>query len=363
VAETTIEWADYTFNAWVGCQRVSPGCEHCYAEAYDKRVGGVPKKQRTVAGPQLRWGPKAPRTRTSPAYWKQPLKWNAEAAAAGEHRRVFCASLADVFERLVPGQAGDLDSWRLELFELIRVTPHLDWLLLTKRPQLIKHGLTGAIDAFARTPGCAEAERMLQAWVDGEPPANVWLGTTVEDQKRADERIPHLVAVPAAVRFLSCEPLLEGVDLRLWPMHWHWDARFRSPEEARAAGAMAEQHPQALVRPGTRRGIDWVIIGGESGPGARPFHVEWARGLVRQCRAARVAPFVKQLGARPLGFCRSGPVNGFDDVDFCDLYEASESARTCGEECRERLSDRAGGDMAEWPANLRVREFPEVRRG
>ena len=136
-----------------------------------------------------------------------------------------------------------------------------------------------------------------------DPWPNVWLGTTVEDQQRADERLPHLVSVPAVVRFLSCEPLLERVDLTRW-LPW-----------------------------GFRRGIDWVIIGGESGPGARPFMLHWARDLVAQCRGAGVAPFVKQLGSRP--------TDSITDV---------------------HLRDSAGGDMAEWPADLRVREFPVVTR-
>jgi protein gp37 len=207
MAETTIQWADYTFNPWVGCQRVSPGCEHCYAETYDKRVGGVPKMQRDPnrGEPQLRWGPGAPRTRTSVSYWKQPLKWDATARAAGVSKRVFCASLADVFEA-----RNDLDVHRVELFDLIRRTPSLTWMLLTKRPEHITSGLSSAIDAFVRAGDATMATvDMLQAWVDGEPPPNIWLGTTVEDQQRANERIPELIATPAAVRFLSCEPLLD----------------------------------------------------------------------------------------------------------------------------------------------------------
>ena len=208
-----IQWTTHTFNPWVGCQRVSPGCEHCYAESYDKRVGGAKLPDGTKS---LRWGPMAPRVRTSAANWKKPIAWNKAAERAGERHRVFCASLADVFERLQAGQEGDLDSWRLELLDLVARTPSLDWQLLTKRPGEIMRGLVGAVDAFERTPGCSEGLNLVEAWLDGRPPDNVWLGTTVEDQRRADERIPHLLKVPAKVRFLSCEPLLERVDLSKW---------------------------------------------------------------------------------------------------------------------------------------------------
>jgi protein gp37 len=321
---SSIQWTTHTFNPWVGCQRVSPGCEHCYAEAYDKRVGGVPKKQRADPKvPETRWGPKGRRVRTSVANWAKPLAWNKAAEAAGERHLVFCSSLADVFE-----DRRELAPWRLELFDLIRRTPSLDWQLLTKRPQNISRLIEGAIGAMFASKewatGGAVVDELLHPWMNGHPPANVWLGTTVEDQERADVRIPALLKVPAVVRFLSCEPLLERVEIN---------------------------HERLSL-------LDWLIVGGESGPGARPFHLDWARDLVRQCRKSGPAPFVKQLGAKPLGFCRTGPANGYDDRDFCDLYEAGESTFVCGAECRLRLVDPAGADPAEWPTDLRVREFP-----
>ena len=298
---TLIQWAHHTFNPWVGCQRVSPGCTNCYAEALDKRFGGALIDGQKV----LRWGPKAPRVKTSKSNWKQPLRWNKAAEAAGERHRVFCASLADVFE-----ERFELESYRLELFELIRATPHLDWLLLTKRPENVRKTISAAIDLTVTTPWDTRAVgQWLQDWSDGIAPANVWLGTTVEDQQRADDRIHALLKTPAKVRFLSCEPLLERVDLGL-------------------AGRLPRtEHPR----------IDWVIIGGESGPGARPFAIDWARDLVRQCRASGASPFVKQLGAKA---CR-----GQAEYD----REGSLLLRT---------NDPAGGDMAEWPEDLRVRELP-----
>jgi protein gp37 len=298
-SETKIQWTDHTFNPWVGCARVSPGCVNCYAEAYDKRVGGVPVSQRdNPDAAELRWGAGAPRTRTTVTYWRQPLKWNAAAEKAGVRARVFCASLADVFE-----DRPDLEPWRRDLFALIDATPWLDWQLLTKRPENIARlmpPLPWPESACGKSP---EGDLVRR---------NVWLGCTVEDQRRANERIPELIRVPAMVRFLSCEPLLERVDLSRW---------------------LDEDQN------GFHCEIDWVIVGGESGPGARPFDVAWAREIVNECRDAGRGdpkPFVKQFGSRPIDSGR---------VDHFAL----------------RLADHHGGDMSEWPEDLRVREFPEVR--
>lgn len=227
--KTGIEWCDHTFNPWVGCQAVSDACKFCYAEALVKRFGGN----------------FAERRRTSATNWRGPVHWNRKAAGADARRKVFCASLADVFDNQVP------DEWRADLWNLIRYTPNLDWLLLTKRPQNI--------------------EKMLPPeWADGWP--NVWLGTTVENQTEADRRIPHLLAVPARVRFLSCEPLLGPLRPKcLYPVD---DGGDGIPDVPR---------------------IDWLICGGESGPGRRPMNLEWARSLRDQCAEAGVPFFGKQF--------------------------------------------------------------------
>lgn len=240
MGETTgIEWCDHTFNPWIGCTKVSPGCAHCYAETLmDKRLGRVA------------WGPSAERKRTSPANWKLPVRWNKAANGAARRPRVFCASLADVFDPVVPR------SWRAELMTLIDDTPNLDWLLLTKRPELVQELLrdasNGGIDDFRHMP-------------------NVWLGTTVEDNARGAERIPHLLSIEARVRFLSCEPMLEHIGLDVLCFNG-----------ADSFGAMP--------------GIHWVIAGGESGPSARPMHPDWARSLRDQCAAAGVPFLFKQWG-------------------------------------------------------------------
>jgi protein gp37 len=239
---TAIEWTDHTFfNPWWGCAKVSPACDHCYAEAWDKRTGGA------------HWGPHAERRTFGDKHWNEPLRWNAAAEKAEVRRRVFCASMAHAPEGA-----------RERLWNLIRETPHLDWQLLTKRPQNIA--------------------KMLPAdWGDDGYP-NVWLGTTVENQAEAERRIPHLLAVPARVRFLSCEPLLGPVDLDCvpWPVGW------RDKDDVISDGVDPLRY--------TRAHLDWVIAGGESGAGARPTNPDWFRDLRDQCFAAGIPFFFKQHG-------------------------------------------------------------------
>lgn len=234
---SSIEWTDHTFNPWWGCIKVSPGCEHCYAETLSNRYG------------HNVWGPAKTTSRRmmSDNYWRQPLKWNAAAEKAGTRARVFCASMADVFEA-----HPQVHEARNDLFSLIRMTPNLDWLLLTKRPENIE-------------------EMLPESWLDMHMPQNIWFGTSVENQEQADKRIPHLLKVPARVRFLSCEPLLGPVNISQW-------LKF---------GEFTPYGPRPL---------HWVIAGGESGHGARPMHPEWARGLRDQCQAAGVAFHFKQWG-------------------------------------------------------------------
>lgn len=251
-ANTKIEWCDHTFNPWEGCQKVGPGCDHCYAETRNARFAG---------GTAVNWGPGAPRRRTSPANWRKPCQWNREAETffALHHRRqrVFCASLADVFDNEV-----DL-LWRRDLFRLIVDTPNLDWLLLTKR--------IGNVPTMLRHIGI---ERL---------PDNVWLGATIVNQSEADRDIPKLLAVPARVRFLSMEPLLGPVDLT-------GEYLTAKLGEYPFRGVPAD-HRTLLIDM-----LDWIIVGGESGHGARPMHPDWARDLRDQCVAAGVAFLFKQWG-------------------------------------------------------------------
>jgi protein gp37 len=227
---SSIEWTHHTFNPWWGCTKISAGCDNCYAANLSKRYHS-----------EEIWGPHAKRRFMSHAHWDTPIAWNNEAKARRQRERVFCASMADVFE-----VRHDLARHRLRLLNLIAGTRNLDWLLLTKRPHSIKKLLP----------------------LGYQFPRNVWLGVSVEDQERADKRIPYLQAFPTpAVRFLSCEPLLGPIDIR----------RYLQPG-----------------RNGVR--IDWVICGGESEHGARPMNPEWAEHLLAQCQEAGVPFFFKQWG-------------------------------------------------------------------
>ena len=273
---SAIEWTDHTFNPWEGCQKVSPGCDHCYAEARNARFAGD--------GIAPNWGPGAPRRRTSDANWRKPLKWNADAARfAAEHgrrQRVFCASLADVFDNAVH------PDWRSDLFELINQTPDLDWLLLTKR--------------------IGNVERMM--WADGETrslPLNVWLGATIVNQAEADRDVPKLLAIAGPrFRFLSMEPLLGPVDLE---QAWHGENALNSECWGDCGWCEKGYTPLwncqrdwsgARYEAGAkqRSGLDWIIVGGESGPNARPMHPDWARSLRDQCADAGVPFLFKQWG-------------------------------------------------------------------
>jgi protein gp37 len=234
-AQSKIEWTDATFNPWVGCTKVRrrwgvpSACDFCYAEKWAKRSG------------QVEWGDH-PRRRTTEAYWRNPLTWNAQAKTFQiknkRRQRVFCASLADVFDNQVHPE------WRADLFTLIRECDQLDWQLLTKRPQNIR--------------------KMLPPdWGDGSP--NVWLGTTAEDADTYQQRVPHLLQIPAAIHFVSYEPALGPLG--------QLDIDGCSP--------------------------DWVIIGGESGVSSdliRLTDPQWARDAIAECRRVGAAPFLKQWG-------------------------------------------------------------------
>ncbi len=219
---TKLEWVHHTFNPWWGCIKISTACKNCYAETWARRVG------------KRVWGHGAGRRFFSEQHWSEPRKWNREAAQAGERRRVFCASMADVFELRT-----ELDPWRERLAGLIRDTPHLDWLLLTKRHEYVNQ---------------------LAPW--REWPDNVWLGMTVENQHWANVRIPHLAEIPAIVRFLSCEPLLGPIDLTPW---------------------LGDT-------------LHWIVAGGESGAKARPTDPRWFRSLRDQCLSAGAAFHFRKWG-------------------------------------------------------------------
>ncbi len=256
---SAISWCDNTFNPWIGCSKVSPACDHCYAEALmDHRHHRVT------------WG--GPRSLTSEANWRQPLRWNRKAKADGVRRKVFCASLADVFDNQVH------EDWRNRLWLLIKECDQLDWLLLTKRPQNIKKMLP--IGAYTGKP-----------WGEGWP--NVWLGTTTENQEEANRRIPALLAVPAAVHFISAEPLLGPIDL----CNLVIPRRYGSGLLDAFTLDFKTHHQEVIAGPPKGHGpIDWVIGGGESGAQARPTRRSWAFSLRDQSAAAGIPFHWKQNG-------------------------------------------------------------------
>jgi protein gp37 len=258
-AKTNISWCEHTFNPWVGCMKVSPACDHCYAELWAKRSGH----------PELWQGQ---RRRTTPANWAQPLKWDAAARAAGKRVRVFCASLADVFDNAVPMQ------WRVDLFELIGKTTNIDWLLLTKRIGNAHRMLDEVMDVMSHG---------LQRWDEPMPWPNVWLGATVCNQAEADRDIPKLLATPVRVRFLSCEPLLGPINIG----QYLWEC-CGSP----TPGGCFDDPPECCRHPNAIDKLHWAIAGGESGGKARPSHPDWFRSLRDQCAAAGVAFHFKQHG-------------------------------------------------------------------
>lgn len=348
MAETTnIQWCDHTFNPWIGCTKVSEGCRFCYAEAdMDTRRG------------RARWGPNGTRSKTSASYWKQPLKWNRDADREGVRQRVFCASLADVFEdwdgpivdhkgevlyRAEDGRITTEVDWthpltmadlRRDLFALIDATPNLDWMLLTKRPENIWR-MWPAVNVQSQQQADDRNER-------GELfRRNVWLYTSVSEQESADRNIPKLLECRdlAAKLGASAEPLLGEINLRevccesgqiivdsLGGVYWH-------ELEAGCAG---------ITPPDGSTGdqvLDHAIVGGESGASARSCDIMWISSIVRQCQAAGVPVFVKQFGSSP-------QVDETYPGQAIHLVDA--------------IKHPKGGDPAEWPEELRVREFPRV---
>lgn len=242
--KTGIAWTDHTFNPWWGCVKVSDGCTNCYAMDQAKRFG------------HDIWGPASTTARRTfgGKHWSEPVRWNNVAAAEGRRHRVFCASMADVFE-----DHPMLESEREKLWSLIDDTPWLNWQILTKRPENIS--------------------RMLP-WRSPRP--NLWLGTSVENQAVAEARIEALFSAPAYIRFLSCEPLLGPVNLS--PFIY-----------ARLVDVDSGESRLCSV---TRGRLSWVIVGGESGPKHRPMNLDWARSLRDQCAEAGIPMFFKQVGGR-----------------------------------------------------------------
>jgi protein gp37 len=355
--KTDIEWCSTvqpdgtvtkgsTWNPVRGCTKVSPGCAHCYAEVFAERFRGVPGHP-YEQGFDLR---PVPEKLTEPLSWKKP-------------RRVFVNSMSDLFQDGVP------DDYIDQVFASMWLASKHTFQVLTKRPQrmlayLMKSGRRSSIEwartelqqhveahwskqelltAYAKT--AVEWDAVYRAW----PLPNVWLGVSVENQHFADERIPLLLQTPAAVRFISAEPLLGRVDLRVYLQQFMDDGFI-------PALADKPYDPDTLSKR-----LDWVIVGGESGAGARPFDIAWARSIVDQCRSARVPVFVKQLGSFPVVH----PNDEYRDTRLWASHVGLDCSRVAPPDTaggprpyRPTLRSSKGGDMSEWPEDLRVREFP-----
>ncbi|HKY51658.1 MAG TPA: DUF5131 family protein [Candidatus Limnocylindria bacterium] len=318
---SSIEWCDATWTIAVGCTRVSSGCDHCYAATFVHRGlhethrGLTKLRPKDASRPGVDWNGTV---RTLPVRLADPLRWR-------KPRRVFVGSMTDLFHPAIPFE------YVAAVFGVMAACPQHTFLVLTKRPQRAREFFAwldasagpkdeqygrqyDELDVCADAAARAEREMVGDPWMISErlserrlpwPLPNVHLGTSVEDQATADERIPALLQCPAALHWVSAEPLLGPVDF----------------------GAIVPRYPDNGAH------LSWVVVGGESGPGARPFHVEWARSIVRQGREAETPVFVKQLGAKP--FDQIGPVRR----DFPEL-------------------DSKGGDIERWPADLRCRELP-----
>jgi protein gp37 len=345
---TSIEWTDATWNPLRGCSRVSEGCRNCYAEKIAARYSGV-----VLSGPRA--GQRLPFHGVATAQgWNgkvelvedkltEPLSWR-------EPRRVFVNSMSDLFHKDVP------DEWIDRVFAVMALAPRHTFQVLTKRPErmraylgglsvLTREGLVAAaMDQTFDLPRGRSFPRSPAVW----PLPNVLLGVSVEDQPTADLRIPELLETFAARRFVSYEPALGPVD-------------FRSFLPPSCPGHVRAGHSCTGCE-GWSRGatLDWIIVGGESGPGARPFDVAWARSTIRQGREAGVPVFVKQLGARPYDSAPMDDVPGSQipiDVDNVTDLDVETFAK-CIAAAALDVQDRKGGDPAEWPEDLRVREFP-----
>ena len=358
MAETTeIAWADSTFNGWSGCTKVSPACTNCYAEKMCARFSHLGE-----------WGPGAERKRTSKANWRKPVAWNRKAEKAQDARdlfnecggsdcrwegpiprrpRVFCGSLCDWLDPEVPAE------WLADLLALIAATPHLDWLLLSKRPELWRDRLwlvTELRDAInPRDPDLA------QEWLSGKAPPNVWMGITAENQEWLDKRWESLKEIPARIKFLSVEPMLGPLVLPDdFPGCYHPTSEGLAPDHSECAPT------------GT-----WVIGGGESGSRARPTHPAWARSLRDQCREGGIPFMWKQHGefapctSPVLHACMKGKKDWQARLGFPKVCACSEGPHTLvddakGFACVHRVGKKAAGRLLDGQLH---NEFPEVARG
>lgn len=321
---TSIQWTDATWNPIRGCSRVSAGCMNCYAETMAARFSGPGMPYAGLINEQGKWNGLIT---FQERHLFDPLKWKFP-------RRIFVNSMSDLFHENVHYE------WIDRIFAVMALSPFHTFQILTKRPERMRSYLAEAFTQLRIDSKAAEINHG-SFFGDGWPLKNVWLGVSIEDQKTADERIPYLLSTSAAVRFVSYEPALGPVDFKPRP---HNELCLHCGEEWSKHSAITRLCPdQKASMPTHYRkdgGLNWIIVGGESGSGARQFDIQWARDVLKQCRQAGVPVFVKQLGSKPAKSCGQ-PEHGSDCVVPISL------------------KDSKGADMSEWPEDLRVREFPE----
>jgi protein gp37 len=316
---TAIQWTDKTWNPTRGCRRISPGCDNCYAEKVAKRFSGPGMPYEGLVTLRGRWNGDTrvpPDKLTDPLHWRKPC-------------RIFVDSMSDLFYE------GFSDEQIAAVFGVMAACPQHTFQVLTKRPERARKWFEWVSAEARRKHHLSPAHWLVKEAVEtvGNPNKgsgimsprwplpNVWIGVSVENQKYADERIPDLLSIPAAVRFVSYEPALGPVDFSPWLV-------------------------ENCIRP--EMDISWLVVGGESGSGARPFDIAWARSVVAQCKVAGVPVFVKQMGAQCISTAPSQPHDA--------LYGWKLTHRPPPWPLH--TQDAKGGDMSEWPADLRVREFP-----
>lgn len=344
MSKSSIEWTDTTWNPITGCSKVSSGCANCYAEGIAKRFwGDRPFKE----------------VKFHPERLEQPIKWR-------KPRKVFVNSMSDLFHPEITDEHLD------QIFAVMALTPHHTYQVLTKRPERMLEYLT-----TKSRHGRILLSRKGNPYIPGGlyplapywPLPNLWLGVSVENQKAADERIPLLLQAPATMRFLSCEPLLEGVDLGMGQICNCCGGTGRHCDPCSYTGWETEP----LILDEEFDGIeflaskpDWVIVGGESGHNARPCDIAWIRSIVQQCPDPEVACFVKQLGSNPV-------MNVYDWYEWCEQegFERDEAQLidweySWGQPPLETLCKipckNKGNDPLEWPEDLRVRQLPVVEK-
>jgi protein gp37 len=336
---TAIEWTDKTWNPFVGCSKISEGCRNCYAINQAYRNNAIAKTMPTKGrmkyyeglthkkGDHVEW---TGLVRFVPEALEIPLRWK-------KPRKIFVNSMSDLFHESIPFEQID------QVFAVMALSLRHTYQVLTKRPERMEEYVRSAKNRvriaavdLGRTTKTEHVEIESCQW--DWPLPNVWLGVTVENQKTADERIPVLLQTHTALRFLSCEPLLESVNLtkkQLNANQYNYLLNSWSPYGGGARGATAGCRISTL-----QSAIDWVIVGGESGSGARLCDTDWIYSIVEQCQSSRVPVFVKQMGSKVMCECRTPEHPAWDELG--PIY---------------RISGK-GGDMQQWPERLRVREFP-----